>query len=270
VAERPRARTALARADVCQEIALMREGALRARQELDTQGIIYPEMPENGLVKAFRDLRTRILQRTQGRNCTIVVTSLTAQSGTSFVAMNLGAVFAFDAGKTALLMDCNLRNPSMHRFLSVAESQGITDYLDDPGIDVGNIIHPVGIPRLRVVPAGACKEIPVEYFTSPRMSELLESVKQRYRERYIVLDAPPLTESADFQLLAELCDFVLLVVPYGKVTETQLQEALKSIDEKKLVGIVFNNEPSLPEFTWRGLFRNGVRGGSAGRSPKVA
>jgi len=234
------------RASAAREIALMEEPQLRSKTNLDHERIIYPEMDEAGPVKAFREIRTKIVQRCGGHNCTIVVTSLHAKGGTSFVAFNLGVAFAFDAGKTALVMDCNLHHPSFHRLLQGAEHRGITDYLERPEMDIADIIYPVGIPRLRVIPAGENREVPVEYFTSARMQQMMQVVKQRYPERYVILDSPPISQSADLQILMELCDYVILVVPYGKVTEAQLTDAAKTIGEKKLMGVVFNGEPRPP------------------------
>ena len=108
------------------------------------------------------------------------------------------------------------------------------------------MIHPVGIERLRVIPSGGRREISAEYFTSVKMNQMLDSIKQRYRERYIILDAPPMTESADTQILAELCDYVVLVVPYGRTLDSQIDASVKTIGEKKLLGIIFNNEPAAP------------------------
>jgi exopolysaccharide/PEP-CTERM locus tyrosine autokinase len=234
-----------------ESIARMKEKSLLDKQTLARNQIIYPEMEETGTVRSFRELRTKIIQKTQGRNCVIMVTSVVSGGGSSFVAMNLGVAFAFDAGKTALLMDCNLKNPSLHRLFGAGTFRGLTDYMDNTGVDIAEIIHPVGIERLRIIPSGGRREIPSEYFTSFKMNQLLESIKQRYRERYIILDAPPMTESADTQILAEACDYVLLVVPYGRVTDSQVTACAKAISDKKLLGIIFNNEPSPPALRWR-------------------
>jgi Mrp family chromosome partitioning ATPase len=138
-------------------------------------------------------------------------------------------------------------------------------------MDIADIIYPVGIPRLRVVPAGDHREVPVEYFTSARMQQLMQVVKQRYNERYVILDSPPISQSADLQILMELCDYVILVVPYGKVTEAQLADAAKTIGEKKLMGIVFNSEPRPPGLRpgrdqrrswWQRLWKSSGKGGS--------
>jgi protein-tyrosine kinase len=237
-------------------ISRMREKTLLAQNILAENRIIYPELGENAAVRAFRELRTKILQKTRGGNCTIMVTSVTGQGGCSFVALNLGAAFAFDAGKTALVMDCNFRNPSLHNLFGSERRHGLTDYLEHSEIDIAEIIHSVGIERLRVIPAGGKREIPAEYFTTVKMKELLDSITRRYVERFVILDAPPMTETADTRILAELCDFVLLVVPYGKVTETQISACAKAIGDKKLFGIVFNNEPRPPVIQWRKIFTN--------------
>lgn len=239
------------RARSSEAIALMREPIRRRHGELAARRIIYPEMGESPTVKAFREIRTKILQATMGRNCVVMVTSVASHSGSTFVALNLSAAFAFDEGKTALLMDCNLRNPSLHDFFQDPGISGLTDYLENPEMDVSAIIHPLGIERLRVVPAGGRREIPAEYFTSARMKRLLDSIRARYAERFILLDSPPMTESADTQILADLCDYVILVVPYGGVTHAQIDDCVKALDRKKLLGLVFNNEPQLPRLRTR-------------------
>ena len=237
-------------------IARMREKTLLDKNVLAENRIIYPERGENATVRAFREIRTKILQKTHGANCTIMVTSVMGQGGCSFVAMNLGAAFAFDAGKTALLVDCNFRNPSLQtRFMS-EKARGLTDYLEHPEMDVAEIIHAVGIERLRIIPSGGRREIPAEYFTSARMKELLDDITRRYAERFIILDAPPMTATADTRILAELCDYAVLVAPYGKVTETQISACAKVLGDKKLLGVVLNNEPRPPRIEWHKLFLN--------------
>lgn len=238
-----------ARARASSAIVAMRETTLRTKSELEAARIIFPEMGENPTVKAFREIRTKILQKTMGANAVVMVTGVTAKSGTTFVTVNLGAAFAFDEGKTALVIDCNLRNPQLHRLVRGENAAGLADYLEHPDMDAADIIHPVGIERLRVVTAGGRREAPGEYFTSEKMKRLLESVRHRYPERFVIVDAPPMTDSADTQILADLCDYFVLVVPYGTVTRSQLDLCVKAMDRNKLIGIVFNNEPRLPDFS---------------------
>lgn len=250
------------RANAAAAIARMRESATRERQDLDSARLIYPEMADNEVVQAFRQVRTRIIQKTGGRNAVIMVTSVKSGGGSSFVAMNLGVAFAFDAGKTALVVDCNLRRPGFNRLLAREGCRGLTDYLEQPDMDVAEILYPVGIERLRVIPAGSQREIPAEYFTSAKMRSFVDALRHRYRERYIVIDAPPMTESADTQILAELCDLVILVVQYGAVRKEEVDACIKSIDRNRFFGTVFNGEPRIPHVDWsalvKGLMNDGL------------
>ncbi len=231
-------------------IALMQETVLRAPGDLAESGIIHSGMGENSTVRTFREIRTRILQRSHGKNGVLMVTGVSGKDGGTFVALNLGAVFAFDPGKTALVLDCNLRNPWMERFFADQPVVGLTDYLEDSETKVAQIIHSIGVERLRVIPAGGKRGTVTEYFTSPRMKQLIESIRRRYAERFIIIDAPPMSESADTHILADLCDYVVLVVPYGKVTGAQLENCVRAIDSKKFLGVIFNDEPQLPPLRW--------------------
>jgi Mrp family chromosome partitioning ATPase len=78
------------------------------------------------------------------------------------------------------------------------------------------------------------------------MRHLLSELRQRYVDRFIILDAPPITDSADARILAELADYAVLVVPYGAATEAQITAAAKLIGEKKLLGVVFSDMPRMP------------------------
>src|SRR5581483_566674 len=147
-----------ARARSSAAITLMREPSPLTKQELEAARIIFAEMGETPAVRAFREIRTKILQKTLGRNCVVMVTAVAAKSGTTFVALNLSAAFSFDEVKTALLMDCNLRSPRLHHLLKDQSASGLTDYLENPDMDAAAIIHPVGIERLRIVPAGGRRE----------------------------------------------------------------------------------------------------------------
>ncbi|MDH5512639.1 MAG: CpsD/CapB family tyrosine-protein kinase [Gammaproteobacteria bacterium] len=241
------------RASATEAIAHMHEITLLGQRALAERCIIHPELGENSAVRPFREIRTKIIQKSKGRNCVIMVTSVTGSGGSSFVTFNLGVAFALDDSKTALLIDCNFRNSSLHELFPGKKHLGLTDYLENPEMDIADVIHPVGIKRLRIIPSGARREISAEYFTSVKMKQMIDSIKNRYRERYVIIDAPPTTESADMQILADLCDYVILIVPYGRVKDSQVEACVKSIPDSKLLGIVFNNEPTLPVINWWGI-----------------
>src|SRR5712691_8942173 len=98
--------------------------------DLAQRGIIQPQQGEDPVVQVFRDLRTKIIQQSQGQNAVLLVTSVSKGCGSSFIARNLGAAFAFDLGKTAVLIDCNLKSPSVHKLLANPSVPGLTDYFE--------------------------------------------------------------------------------------------------------------------------------------------
>jgi len=222
--------------------SLMLDGEQRKANELTELKIIHPEMEECSVLDSFRDLRTNLLHRIRGENFILLTTGVKHSSGSSFVAKNLAAAFALDETRTAVLIDCDLRYPS-HVDLVNGATKGIVEYLEDDETELSEIIYKTGIKRLRVIPCVGKRESPSEYFSFPRMKEFFQDLKHRYPDRYLIVDAPPASEAADIRMLSELVDYVLLVVPYGKVTERQIEKVTRAIPDEKLVGVVFNDEP---------------------------
>lgn len=222
------------------QIVRMQEPRRLTPDDLDERRIIYPESSNRALVNKFRDLRTKLLELSGGNNFTLVVSGASEGAGSSFVALNLAAAFAFDQAKTALIIDCNLREPSLHTVLDVMPDTGLTDFLDDPDYDIGRILYPTGIPRLRLIPAGSRRETPAEFFTSFRMKQFLQAVRRRYPDRFIVLDTAPISESPDARILTDLCDYGMLVVPHGRITPTTAEQAATAFNPDKFVGAVIN------------------------------
>ncbi|MBW0146451.1 polysaccharide biosynthesis protein [Marinobacter sp. CAU 1620] len=218
----------------------MQEPRRLTADDMDERRIIYPESSNRALVNRFRDLRTKLLEASGGNNFTIVVSATNRGAGASFVALNLAAAFAFDQSKTAVVIDCNLREPTLHSTLDIMPETGLTDFLDDPDYDIARILYPTGIPRLRLIPAGSRRETPSEFFTSFRMKQFLQAVRRRYPDRFIVLDTAPITESPDARILSELCDYAMLVVPHGRVTPNQVEQAALAFNPQKFVGTVIN------------------------------
>ena len=233
------------KAEYTRQIAAMRESRLLSPTELKERRIISPELETREAANAFREIRRKLMQFHGPGNFVTMVTSVVSGGGASLIALNLAAAFAFDETKTAVIIDCNLENPSLARHLGMSPDRGLTDYLEDSSLGVSDIIYPTGIPRLRLIPAGQRREYSGEYFSSVRMEELITGLKERYPDRYLVLDAPPIGESVDANMLSDIVDCGIIVAHYGGVTEQQITSAAFSIGKDKLAGIVFNEEPRI-------------------------
>lgn len=225
-------------------IARMREPAPKTAREHDARGMVRHDMADVRQADVFRDLRTQLLNAARGRNFVTLVAGVSSGCGGSHVAMNLAAAFAFDESKTALLLDCNLRRPVLHQRLGVVpEAGGLTDFLDHPATGLEQVIYPTGVARLRLIPAGSRREASTEYFTSYRMRGLIDSLRSRYPDRYLVLDAPSITSSPDARILSELADLSIVVAAYGHDTLAAIKDAVAVLEPARLAGVVFNRAP---------------------------
>jgi len=212
-----------------------------SKTELDQFKLLYQGTSNTQMLKVFRDLRTRVYSQAQGQNFVCMLTSVVPDGGCSYVVKNLAAAIALDKTRTSLVVDANFYSPSMNELIVTEADTGLTDYLDNAQLGVESIVYASGIPRVRVIPVGGNTEGATERLSSRRMQAFLSELKTRYPDRYILLDAPSVSEyAAEARIMASLCDFIILVVPYGKVTESQVKASIDAIGEKRLAGVVFN------------------------------
>lgn len=227
-----------------EEIARMAEPFRLDRDELASMRLLDSGAINTELGNAIRSLRQQVLARLAGRNGVIMVAGLVNGGGASFVARNLSAALALDETRSSLLIDCDVSAGTTS--LVDEGAPGLTDFLADGQLEEADVIYPSGIPRMRLIPRGTQAHLEGEQFSSVRMQELLDATARRYPDRYLVLDVPPLNESADASLLARHADLVILVVPYGRVMPADIESAIDTLGEERILGIVFNREPRVP------------------------
>lgn len=217
----------------------------------DLVSLLRPKGPETEL---FRVLRTRILFPQNGKRPprTILVTSALAEEGKSFMAANLAVTIAQNVDEHVLLVDCDLRKPSICTRFGYGGVKGLSDYLAN-GIELAPLLLKTGVHKLSLLPAGTPPPNPSELISSARMAALLEELKARYEDRYIILDSPPPTMAAETLAIAQWVDGILVVVKYGTPLDL-VEELLAHLDREKLVGAVINKF-NLREFR-RYAYRN--------------
>lgn len=234
--------TTIMRAETAsRDLVKMNDQQLKKNDWLLDHRIVTPDMKDYALMNSFREIRTRLLQISQGKNFVCMIASLNSDMGTTFITANLGAAFAYEGAKTSLLVDCDPRESKLSALLGLKNNTGLSNYIVDGQIEPTEIIYPVGISRMRLIPFGTAVKTRLEFIGSTRMKEFLGILKRRHIDRYIFLDAPPIELSADAAILSELADYVVVVVPYGKITKRRLTRAIKSIPAEKIAGFVLNN-----------------------------
>lgn len=223
------------------DIKNMSQGSLWGADELALRKIIYPGMQQREVLNAFREIRAKLLLKTQSKNGVLLVSSVARSGGSSFTAMNLATAFALDEQKTALYVDCSLHSDQGYQFIVEEPGSGLIDFLENDELSLNDILYSSGVPRLRVIPGGEPREMAAEYFNSTRMSELVKEIRNRYEDRFVVLDAPPVSVSAETRILAQYCDAAVLVVPFGKSVTSQVLAGIDAVGKDRFAGVVFNN-----------------------------
>ena len=224
------------------QIRQMNDEWLLTADQLEELKIIYPGCKDEQSLNDYRELRTKLLHASNNKNFVCMVSGIRAKAGASHVAMNLAATIALDPSKTALIIDCNSYTPSLHNYLQDDKYLGLSNFLEEDVDEIEDIIHPIGIRRIRVIPSGVRTEYAAENFSSEKMKLFIEKIKLRYPDRFIILDTPPVGLYVESQILASISDMAILVVPYAAATATQVQTSIDLISRDKLMGIVLNNK----------------------------
>jgi protein-tyrosine kinase len=203
--------------------------------------VITYQNPDSPVAEEYRKLKTVILRMTRDefRN-TVMVTSAISGEGKSVTSANLAVMLAREYGQTVLLIDADLRRPSLQEYLGMAAHVGLADCIED-GIDAGNAIVKTGIPKLSFMSAGKRVEHPSELLSSQVMKNYLLELKHRYRDRYIIIDTAPILLFAEIQALSRLVDGVLVVVKECGVSLKGVTQMLDILKDSNVLGFVYNN-----------------------------
>lgn len=197
-------------------------------------------------VDAFKILRTQVMHRLREKGWNVLgITSPGDGEGKTLTAVNLAISLAMESSQTVLLVDANLRNPSIHDVFGLKDCPGLADYLLDD-VPVENLLVHPGIGRFVLLPGGRAIQNSTEILTSPKMLALVEEFKHRYPSRIVIFDLPPLLQTADVLAFSPYTDALLLVVEEGKTSAEDVQRALSLVkDSRPILGTVLNKAGQL-------------------------
>lgn len=203
-------------------------------------GSLIDEGPESPHAEAYRVLRTNILfsrKREDANSLTIV--SGGAGEGKSTTIFNLAVVFA-QSGQRVLLVDSDLRRPSLHKLFHVSNSAGLTGYLLGQN-RLEEVVQTSSIPSLDFLPSGKLPSSSLGILNSPQMRDFIQEVRRRYD--FIFFDSPPIMGVSDASVLTSMVDLTLLVVQYRKYPQAMTVRAKQMIEKigGNLLGVVLNN-----------------------------
>ncbi len=171
---------------------------------------------------------------------TIMIASALPNEGRSLLLANLAISFARGLQQYVLVLDCHLVSPDMHRLLQVPATPGLTDYLEGSAT-VPEIIHWTPVDKLSVIPAGSPTTRPSEILATDKMAALVLELRQRYNDRYILIDTLPVQLGDDAAVLARLVEGIVFLVLAGVTDREVALRALRALPEEKVIGLVLND-----------------------------
>ena len=217
---------------------VMPERTLTVTNEL----IVTNKDSNSAISEEYRKLKSIVVKLAKGetfRN-TLMITSAVACEGKSVTALNLAITLAQEYDHTVLLVDCDLRKPSLHRYLGVNQTPGLVECLMDD-LPLSQALVKAGIGKLTLLPTGRRLDNPVELITSKRMKDFIYEVKHRYPDRFVIIDTTPTLPFAESRFLAQIVDGTIFVVREGICSLTNVAHALEELKSSSIFGVVYND-----------------------------
>jgi capsular exopolysaccharide synthesis family protein len=209
--------------------------------------------PDSFAADEFQKLKTHIFFRSPNPPYSVLVTSTAPQEGKTTVAVNLAVAISKEIHSKVILIDGDLRKPGI-RLEKSKNTKGLSNYLSD-GTPLSEILINSEMEKLQIIMAGPSTRKSSELVRSKRMEELLQSLREFGDNTYIVIDSPPVQLTSDPILLSKMVEGVILVVRAGHTSRESIQRAIKSIDPRKIIGVVFNQVDVKPSAYYSEYYR---------------
>jgi protein-tyrosine kinase len=213
----------------------------KAEAIVSEQQLVTLFQPKSLAAEQFRKLRTHLLKlKISEPPKTILVTSATSSEGKTLIAANLAAGIATELNAHALMVDCDLRSPSLAKWFGLPNGKGLSDYLIGDR-QISDLLIKTGVEKLSLLAGGSIQDNPAELIGSKKMEALVHELKSRYNDRYVIFDSTPLLITSEPEVLSKLVDGIIVVVRASITPRETIKQALSSIEKGKILGFVLND-----------------------------
>jgi capsular exopolysaccharide synthesis family protein len=220
--------------------------------------------PRSFEAEQYRGLRHILVERAQesGRLSVVAVSSPSMGDGKTTTTINLAGALAQSADVRVLLIDADLRRPSVSKRLGIdgRERPGLVEAILDETLGLDDVVQRHPRFNLFVLPAGRGSDLPYEALKSPRVGQLFEDARARYD--YVLVDTPPLVPLADCRIIEKWVDAFIVVVAAHKTPRRLVEDGLNVLDPARVLGIVFNRDEQAMAANYYGYYAYGGYGGN--------
>lgn len=235
----------------------MREGAgdvhILDIERMRSQGLLTPEDTRSQLAEEFRMLKRPIINNAFGtrsdfvRSANLVmITSSLPREGKSFCTINLALSIAHEVDRTVLLVDADVARPAIPTYLGIQAEIGLLDVLGDEGIDLADAIIRTNTPNLSIVTAGTNHRHSTELLASEAMVQLTSEMADRYPDRIVLFDSPPLLATSEASVLAAHMGQVVMIVEAERTPADAVRRALEQLKSCDVVMTLLNKTRRVP------------------------
>ena len=214
---------------------------------LEKKGFVSTNSQRQLINEEFRAIKRKLLDNAFGplskslKNSNIImVTSSRPGEGKTFTAINLALSIALEKDKTVLLVDADVIRPNVMKTLELERKQGLMEYLLGENQDISEVMYKTNLDNLRIIPAGQSHHLSTELLASERMFEAVEEFANRYTDRVVIVDTPPLLGINETAILANLAGQALVVTEESKTKLVDVEEAVKQLNPEMAIGFVVN------------------------------
>lgn len=210
-------------------------------------GLLVPGSERSSLEEEFRIVKRPVLENVRGHGAAkpdranlIMVTSSLPGEGKTQTSINLAISMALELDHTVLLVEADVVKPSVLSRIGVKGGKGLLDLLEDPKLDLADVLLKTDIPKLTLLPAGSASSRSTELLASATMDALLDELASNYHDRIIIFDSPPLLPSTEARVMASNMGQVIMVVEAGKTPLPAIKQAFATVEEHPVVLTMLN------------------------------
>lgn len=210
-------------------------------------GIVTPDQGRTQIAEQFRVIKRPLLTNAFNKGPgmirngnLIMVTSALAGEGKSFCTVNLAMSIAMEMDRTVLLVDADVARPSIPKILGVGTERGLLDILVDENLSLSDVLIKTDIEKLTLLTAGRRHSHSTELLASRNMEELLKELAERYADRVVIFDSPPLLLTSEARVLATQMGQIVLVVEAETTSQQAVRETLRQIESCDVVNLIYN------------------------------
>lgn len=219
---------------------------------LTKAGIINTNSPRSEIADQYRVIKRPLIKNAMGKGASIIangnlimVTSALPGEGKSFTSINLAMSIATELDNTVMLVDADVARPSVMRMLGLPDGPGLLDLVLDDKMDMSSVLLKTNVEKLTILPSGTPHPRATEVLASDAMVSLLEDMAARYPDRIIIFDSPPLLITTEARVLATHMGQIVMVVHAGKTLQSEVKQALGTIESCPLKLLLLNRASSL-------------------------